>query len=207
MAQYTEGNVTLVQNSATVYGASMDWLTASNVRTGDLFKKQGENAWYQVTSVNLATNLNISPVYAAASVAGVNYLIARDFTPSYDLPEISGGDYDWQDAYTRAMRAIDTQLAAGGAPTPAVQFITASYHVQSTDTLIIASLTSGAASTFLPDASTARLLRFACASGGGDMIVIASGTDTIEGNATIGMYAENDTAHLHSDGLKTWYIF
>jgi hypothetical protein len=28
------------------------------------------------------------------------------------LPEISGGDYDWQDAYTRAMRTIDTQLSA-----------------------------------------------------------------------------------------------
>ena len=68
-------------------------------------------------------------------------------------------------------------------------------------------MAAGAASTFLPDASTARLLRFACASGGGDMIVIASGTDTIEGNARIGLVEENDTAHLHSDGLKTWYIF
>jgi hypothetical protein len=309
MSQYTTGNVTLVQNSATVYGASMDWLTASNVRIGDLFKKQGENAWYQVTSVNLATNLNISPVYAAASVAGVGYLVVRDFTPVHALPEISAGDYDWQDAYTRAMRAIDAELSASagnkwwniaadqgvtaspnttkdtltftgkggitasidgdtitirnaspgngngggsgnkwytltgdagnttpnatqdgltfagqggitasidgdvvtmrfsGAGIPVVQHITASYHIQSSDTLIIASLTSGAASTFLPDASVARLLRFACATGGGDMIVIASGTDTIEGNATIGMYTNNDTAHLHSDGLKTWYIF
>jgi hypothetical protein len=94
MAQYTEGNVTLVQNSATVYGASCDWLTASNVRIGDLFKKQDESAWYQVTSVNLATNINISPVYAAASVAGVDYLIVRDFTPNYDWPEITGGDVD-----------------------------------------------------------------------------------------------------------------
>ncbi|GAI38247.1 unnamed protein product, partial [marine sediment metagenome] len=50
MAQYTEGNVTLVQNSATVWGAACDWLTASNVKIGDLFKKQDENAWYQVTS-------------------------------------------------------------------------------------------------------------------------------------------------------------
>jgi hypothetical protein len=155
------------------------------------------------------SNINISPVYAAASVAGVSYLIVRDFTPNYDWPEVSGGDYDWQDAYTRAMRAIDNQIAvvAAAAAVPTVQFITASYHIQSSDTLIIASLTSGAASAFLPDASTVRLLRFACATGGGDMVVIASGTDTIEGNATIGMYAENDTAHLHSDGLKTWYIF
>jgi hypothetical protein len=39
------------------------------------------------------------------------------------------------------------------------------------------------------------------------MVVVASGSDTIEGNATIGMYTNNDTAHLHSDGLTTWYIF
>ncbi|GAI19203.1 unnamed protein product, partial [marine sediment metagenome] len=251
------------------------------VKIGDLFKKQGQNAWYQVTSVNLATNINISPVYAAASVAGVSYLIVRDFTPIFNLPEISGGDYDWQDAYTRAIRTIDSNLSASagnkwwnivgdagsaspnaikdtltfagqggitasidgdtvtirnaggdttatrwytiagdagsttpnilkdtltfagqggitasidgdtvtlrysGAGAPVVQFITASYHIQSSDTLIIASLTSGAASTFLPDASTARLLRFVCASGGGDMIVIASDTDTIEGKDLI----------------------
>jgi hypothetical protein len=61
------------------------------------------------------------------------------------------------------------------------------------------------ASCFLPDASAARLLRFACASG--DMVVVASGSDTIEGNATIGMYTANNTAQLHSDGLTTWYIF
>jgi hypothetical protein len=208
MAQYSVGNISLIQNSATVYGASMDWLTASNVKIGDLFKKQGENAWYQVTSVNLATNLNISPVYAAASVAGVSYLIVRDFTPNYDWPEISGGDYDWQDAYTRAMRAIDNQVAvvAAAGDTPTVQFVTASYHIQSADTFVIASMSIGTpASCFLPDASTARKLRFACATG--DMIVIASGSDTIEGNATIGMYTNNDTAMIHSDGLTTWYIF
>lgn len=110
MSQYTVGNVNLINNSATVVGASCDWWTASNVKVGDLFKKRGENAWYQVTSVNLATNINISPVYAAASVYGVNYLVTRDFTPNYSFPEITGGDYDWNDTYTRAIRAIDTHL-------------------------------------------------------------------------------------------------
>ncbi|GAH11444.1 unnamed protein product, partial [marine sediment metagenome] len=130
MSQYAEGNVTLIQNSATVYGASCDWLTASNVKIGDLFKKQNENAWYQVTSVNLATSLNISPVYANASVDGVDYLIARDFTPNYDWPEIVSGDADWQDVYTRAIRAIDTkvgQVSAGGVSI-STRRVTASYH-------------------------------------------------------------------------------
>jgi hypothetical protein len=208
MAQYTTGNVTLVQNSATVYGASMDWLTASNVKIGDLFKKQGENAWYQVTSVNLATNINISPVYANASVAGVSYLIVRDFTPNYDWPEVVGGDYDWQDAYTRAIRAIDNQIsivavAAGGVT---IQRVTASYHIQTADTNIIASMSAGGtASVFLPNATPARTLK--CTVSNGSMIVIASGSDTIEGNATIGMYTQYDTANLHNDGVATWYIF
>jgi hypothetical protein len=202
MAQYTEGNVTLIQNSATVYGASCDWLTASNVRIGDLFKKQDENAWYQVTSVNLATNLNISPVYANASVAGVDYLIARDFTPNYDWPEIVSGDVDWQDAYTRAMRAIDSQILAITTP----QFVTASYHTALGDTFIIASLSTGTASVFLPDATTARLIKFACASG--NMVVVASGSDTIGSRiaATTGIYTDYDTKTLQSDGLTTWYV-
>jgi hypothetical protein len=202
MAQYTEGNVTLIQNSATVYGAGCDWLTASNVRIGDLFKKQGQNAWYQVTSVNLATNINISPVYATASVAGVEYLIARDFTPNYDWPEISDGDYDWQDVYTRAMRSIDSQILAITSP----QFITASYHIALGDTFIIASLSTGAASIFLPDASIARLIKFACASG--DMVVVASDSDTIGSRiaATTGIYTDYDTKTLQSDGLTTWYV-
>ena len=86
MSQYTEGSVTLKTNSATVWGASCDWVTASNVKIGDLFKKRDQNAWYQVTAVNLATNLNISPVYAAASVSGVSYLMARDFTTIGKMP-------------------------------------------------------------------------------------------------------------------------
>ena len=202
MSQYTEGVVTLVQNSATVYGASCDWVTANNVEIGDLFKKQGENAWYQVTSVNLATNLNISPVYATASVAGVDYLIARDFTPNYDWPEIVGGDADWQDVYTRAIRAIDSQILAITPP----KFVTASYHTVLGDTFIIASLSTGTASIFLPDASTARLIKFACASG--DMVVVASGSDTIGSSvaATTGIYVDYDTKTLQSDGLTTWYI-
>lgn len=301
MSQYTEGNVTLVQYSATVVGASCDWLTASAAKIGDLFKKQGQNAWYQITSVNLATNINISPVYATASVAGVDYLIVRDFTPYYDWPEITAGDLDFQDAYTRAIRAIDakTYLLASGFPQggnkwwniaadvgttaspnaskdtltfagvggmvasidgdtltirnasavkwhtitgdagsttpnvvqdnltfagkgditssiggdtvtisniPIIQFITASYHTAIGDSFIIASMSIGTpASTFLPDASVIRRLRFACASG--DMIIIASGTDTIGGNATLGVRTDYLTKDLQSDGLETWYVF
>ena len=212
MSQYTVGNVTLVQNSATVVGASTDWVTASNVKIGDYFKKQGENAWYQVTSVNLATNINISPAYAAASVAGVSYLISRDFTPNYSIPEITGGDYDWHDVYTRAMRKIDTQLAigVGGLASPTVQSITASYRILDTsgvDMVVASSGIGGVASVWLPDASISRNLKFAVASSGGYLVVIASTGDSIEGNASIGLRTTYDTAHLQTDKVKTWYIF
>jgi len=126
MAQYTQGNVTLIQNSATVYGASCDWLTASAVRVGNLFKKSQENAYYQITSVNTATNINISPPYAAVNASTVEYAISRDFTPNYNLVEITAGDLDWNDAYTRSMRIIDNQMyvGTGGGSTQGVYTIT-----------------------------------------------------------------------------------
>lgn len=112
MAQYNTGNITLVNSSTVVVGGSCDWLTASNVKIGDMLKKQGEAAWYNVTAINTATNLNISPAYANTNASSVDYAITRDFTPNLVLPEVAAGDYDWQDAYTRAMRILDQQVIA-----------------------------------------------------------------------------------------------
>jgi hypothetical protein len=262
LAQYTEGNVTLAQNSATAVGASCDWLTASNVKVGDLFKRQGVNAWYQVTSVNTATNLNISPVYAQANASNVSYVIARDFTTNYDWPEISGGDYDWPDAYTRAVRGIDSKIASvsassanvpqggnkwwtiagdagsttpnasqdtltfagqggitasidgdtvtirdtGGAAKKIKRVTTTPYYIGAGVTAVVGSVTAGStASIFLSLATPAREIKFAVSTG--SMVINASGSDTIEGNATIGMYSQYNTANLANDGVSTWYIF
>lgn len=112
MAQYNTGNITLVNASTQVVGGSCDWLTASAVKVGDMLKKSGENAWYNVTAVNLATRLSISPAYAGSNASNVGYAITRDFTPSLNLPEVSSGDLDWQDSYTRAVRILDTQVIA-----------------------------------------------------------------------------------------------
>lgn len=112
MSQYTTGNVTLVSGSATVVGGSCDFLTASNVKIGDLFKKSGENAWYTVSAVNSATNLSITPAYAQSNASNTDYIISRDFTPNFNLAEMSAGDLDFQDAYTRSMRIIDNQINA-----------------------------------------------------------------------------------------------
>ena len=200
MAQYTTGTVTVKTNSATVWGASTTWNTANNVEVGDLFKQRGQNAWYQVTAVNNATNMNISPVFAAASVAGVNYIVSRDFTPVYSWPEISAGDYDWQDCYTRALRAIDAKIA-GGAQT--VQTLTASYHVQLGDTFLVASV-SGTASAYLPNATPARRISYTCKAG--DIAVVASSGDTIAGDSSKTLTTDYEAETINSDGVSTWYI-
>jgi len=112
MAQYNDGTIDLINGSAVVVGASVDFWTASAVKVGDLIKKNNQNAWYSITSVVSASKLLIAPVYANASAYGVDYQITRDFTPVHYLPEVSAGDRDWQDAYTRAMRIIDNEIAA-----------------------------------------------------------------------------------------------
>ncbi len=112
MAQFNEGNITLVNASTQIVGASCDWLTASAVKVGDMIKKTGENAWYNITAVNLATRLSVSPAYAGSNASNVGYAITRDFTPSLSLPEVSSGDLDWQDSYTRAIRILDKEVIA-----------------------------------------------------------------------------------------------
>jgi hypothetical protein len=112
MAQYNTGNITLVNASTQVVGASCDWITASHVKVGDMLKKSGENAWYNITAVQTATRVSISPAYAGANASNVGYAITRDFTPNLSLPEVSSGDLDWQDSYTRAVRILDTQVIA-----------------------------------------------------------------------------------------------
>jgi hypothetical protein len=200
MAQYSEGNVTLVQNSATVLGASCDWLTASAVRVGNLFKKSQENAWYQVTSVNTATNLNITPPYAAVNASATEYLIVRDFTPNYDLVEITAGDLDWNDAYTRTMRIIDNQMyvGTGGGSAQAIYTITSG---------------SGRFGWAVGMTATDNMVSIANASGGSDKLaaigVIASDLGTtvrVNYTGAVASYTPNDITATSGNRLylKAW---
>jgi hypothetical protein len=75
-----------------------------------MFKKTGENAWYNITAVQTATRISISPAYGGSNASAVPYAITRDFTPNINLPEVSAGDLDWQDSYTRAVRIIDRDI-------------------------------------------------------------------------------------------------
>jgi hypothetical protein len=172
MAQYNIGNVTLVNASTQVVGASCDWITADAVRVGDMLKKNGENAWYNVTAVQTATRVSISPPYAGANASAVGYAITRDFTPNLALPEVSSGDLDWQDSYTRAARILDTQVIA--------------YSVIRGETYAISS-GSGRFGWAVGHSATPGMVVLANASSGGDAIP-AIGVIATDNGTTVNVY-------------------
>lgn len=112
MSQYTTGNVTVTNGNATVIGASLDWVTGSAVKIGYLFKKNNENAFYEVSAVNTATRITLTTAYAGSNASNVDYQITRDFTTYLNLPEMTLGDLDFQDTYTRAVRLLDSVVAS-----------------------------------------------------------------------------------------------
>ncbi|MHA1286994.1 MAG: hypothetical protein ACTSPB_06260 [Candidatus Thorarchaeota archaeon] len=120
MAQYRVGSVSVAYNSQTVIGSSdCEWLTY--VEPGDLFKIVGQSVWYEIASVDGNTQLTLAALYAGATATDQSYIIVRDFTPNYNLPEISKGDLDWTDIYNRAMRKIDAAIQSMGSGVVTVQ--------------------------------------------------------------------------------------
>lgn len=195
MAQYNTGNITLVNASSQVVGASCDWLTASAVKVGDMLKKSGENAWYTVSAVNLATRLTIAPVYAGANASNVGYAITRDFTPNLSLPEVAPGDLDWQDSYTRAIRILDTQVIA--------------YSVQRGETYTISS-GSGRFGWAVGYSATPGYVKIANATGGNDTVA-AMGVIATDNGTTVGVYyrgplASYPAAQFPNAGGTRYYL-
>lgn len=109
--EYKTGTVKLVNASAIVRGDSALNFSIS-VLKGDLFKRQSENVFYTVASVINATTIQLSSTYAGVSRTGQAFVVVRDFTPTFNFPEMSMGDQDFPDIYTRAVRSIDEQFAS-----------------------------------------------------------------------------------------------
>ncbi len=187
MAQYNTGNITLVNGSTQVVGASCDWLTASAVKVGDMLKKNAENAWYNVSAVNLATRITISPAYAGSNASNVDYAITRDFTPNLSLPEISSGDLDWQDSFTRAIRILDTQVIA--------------YSVTRGETYSISN-GSGRFGWAVGYSATAGMVKIANASGPGNFIP-AIGVIATDNGTTVDVYYRGPLASYPSGKFPT----
>ena len=108
MAQYRTGTVTVTSADATVVGAGTAF--ADNVSAGDLFTLQDSGVFYEVASITDDTNLELTANYAGGTEAGQSYIVCTGFTPNFDIPEISGGDLNWPDVLTRALRRIDEVL-------------------------------------------------------------------------------------------------
>lgn len=111
MAQYTTGTVSVTNGSSTVTGTGTAFTT--NVTAGDSFKVAAGLVTYTVASVTDNTHLVLTANYAEASGSGLNYQIARDWTPNYDLGEVNIGDVDWAIHLTQnTIRKLDTILAS-----------------------------------------------------------------------------------------------
>lgn len=85
-------------------------VTTANISTGDLFHFKSENIYYTIASITDASKFKLTLQYAGAKMAGLyfEYAVHRDFTPSYNFPELSQRDIDTADIFTRAVREIDS---------------------------------------------------------------------------------------------------
>ena len=108
MAQYNTGSVTLTHDSPVVTGQNTAFLT--NVSIGDLFKRLNQNTLYEVAAIDSDTQLQLSANYAGSGESAASYTITRNFTPNFNIPEISSGDRDWPYVLTRGLRIIDAGL-------------------------------------------------------------------------------------------------
>lgn len=108
MSLYSAGTVIATNNSNTITGAGT--LFVANVKVGDDFKVSGENAEYNVISVDSDTQIKIAPNYAGTTASGLLYSISRDFTQNYGLTEVQPGDTDWPFRMTETVRKLDGLL-------------------------------------------------------------------------------------------------
>ncbi len=88
-------------------------VTTATMAAGQLWKFQGESLWYVIASIISSSEIQLTANYGGAKALNTyaDYAVVVDYTPNVDLPELSPGDVDIRDVYTRAMRTIDGLLA------------------------------------------------------------------------------------------------
>src|SRR5688572_13816159 len=110
MPQYRSGLARVHSGNQQLVELSGDGVTTNfNIIVGDLFKFQGENAWFQIASIVSSTTFLLTANYTGLKGFDtfLPYLVCRDFTPRLGLPELAPGDIDIRDVYTLAMRMLD----------------------------------------------------------------------------------------------------
>lgn len=107
MSQYTDGKVTVTTGSSSISGSDTLWL--GNVPVGSAFKVLGEDAYYNINSVDDNGTIQISPHYAGASKSDVAYVIHIGIT-ARGFFEITDKDLDWFFFVTLNARRADQLL-------------------------------------------------------------------------------------------------
>lgn len=108
MSQYVTGTVNVKNANSTVIGVGTVW--TGNVAAGDIFIVVGDSVSYEVGSVSSNTQLTLTAPYAGANANGSSYVVARDFTPTHDIPYINKGDVETALILKRALMIIDGLL-------------------------------------------------------------------------------------------------
>lgn len=114
MSTYTSGSVNVTVGSQLVKGNNTAFNTY--VSSGDLFRLNGETAFYQVAAITNATNLSLTANYAnsnygtGSTLTGRAYSVVRDYTTNYSIPEMGPNDAGISFIFTRAMRTIDSKM-------------------------------------------------------------------------------------------------
>jgi hypothetical protein len=111
--QYQTGTVTVTNGSAAVVGSGTNWASDSDpVMAGDSFTVIGDNATYQVASVQDDTHLSLTTNYTSrATASGLLYYITRDFT-TLGIPVLKRGDVDVPNVIGRMATVVDTLIQA-----------------------------------------------------------------------------------------------
>lgn len=113
MPQYTTGSARVLSaapNRVELVGAT----TVNQILKGDYFKFQADAApvWFTVGSVVSDTLFDLTGNYTGAQAFDtlLPYVVVRDFTVNFQIPELAPGDVAIRDVYTQAMRIIDGLL-------------------------------------------------------------------------------------------------
>ncbi|MFH1981760.1 MAG: hypothetical protein ABIL58_07945 [Pseudomonadota bacterium] len=111
MSFYSAGTVSIANGSAVVIGNGTAFL--SNVAIGQLFKVKGIPATFEVQLIADDTHLTLDAPWSGSNQVDVEYIVAKDFTPTFGLPLLAVGMKDWVYWYNLMLAMVDTALATG----------------------------------------------------------------------------------------------
>lgn len=112
MAQIRDGLASVTNGSAVVNFT--DVVLTGNAQPGNLFSVGTEGIWYEILTVNSATQVTLTSPYGGDTQANVAYVIHQTFTDALKLPYPGYGDKAVGALLQKAFVSLDGALAALG---------------------------------------------------------------------------------------------